>query len=66
MRLRELGKIAANDLLRSRRLLADLLLAVMAVFPVRAQPSQILVPGQSWTLLGQGYQLTADSAVSKD
>ena len=49
-----------------RRLLAYLLLAMIAVFPTRAQPSQILVPGQSWTLLGQGYQLTADSAVNKD
>jgi sugar lactone lactonase YvrE len=48
------------------RLLASPLLAVIAVFPLRAQPSQILVPGQSWTLLGQGYQLTADSAVNKD
>jgi gluconolactonase len=49
-----------------RRLLAYLFLAMIAVFPIRAQPSQILVPGQSWTLLGQGYQLTADSAVNKD
>ena len=49
-----------------RRLLAYPLLTVIAVFPLRAQPSQILVPGQSWTLLGQGYQLTADSAVNKD
>src|SRR4051794_5576101 len=49
-----------------RRLLAYLLLAMIAVFPTRAQPSQILVPRQSWTLLGQGYQLTADSAVNKD
>jgi len=49
-----------------RRLLAYPLLAVIAVFPLRAQPAQILVPGQSWTLLGQGYQLTADSAVNKD
>lgn len=49
-----------------RGLLAYLLLAMIAVFPIRAQPSQILVSGQSWTLLGQGYQLTADSAVNKD
>jgi sugar lactone lactonase YvrE len=42
------------------------LLAVIATFPLRTQPSQILVPGQTWTLLGQGYQLTADSAVDKD
>jgi gluconolactonase len=48
-----------------RRLLAYLPLVLIAV-PLRAQPSQILVPGQSWTLLGQGYQLTADSAVNKD
>jgi sugar lactone lactonase YvrE len=27
---------------------------------------EILVPGQPWDLLGQGYQLTADSAVDKD
>ncbi len=49
-----------------RRLLVCLLLAVIAAFPLRPQPSQILVPGQSWTLLGQGYQLTADSAVNND
>src|SRR5215471_13997246 len=49
-----------------RRLLAYPLLAVIATFPLRAQPSQILVHGQTWTLLGQGYQLTADSAVNKD
>src|ERR1051326_7320018 len=28
--------------------------------------NSILVPGKDWELLGQGYQLTADSAVSKD
>ena len=49
-----------------RRLLNYPLLAVIAVFLLSAQPSQILVPGQSWTLLGQGYQLTADSAVNKE
>jgi gluconolactonase len=49
-----------------RRLFASLLVAVIAVLPIRAQRSDILVPGQSWTLLGQGYQLTADSAVAKD
>jgi hypothetical protein len=27
---------------------------------------EILVPGKSWNLLGQGYQLTASSAVDKD
>jgi gluconolactonase len=28
--------------------------------------SEILVPGKQWDLLGQGYQLTADSAVDRD
>ena len=54
------------EFLVMRRLLNYPLLAVIAVFLLSAQPSQILVPGQSWTLLGQGYQLTADSAVNKD
>ena len=45
-----------------RLLRACLLLAVIAVFPIRAQP--ILVPGQSWTPLGQGYQLTASESAS--
>jgi len=27
---------------------------------------EILVAGKPWDLLGQGYQLTADSAVDKD
>ena len=32
----------------------------------RAGPSSLLVAGKDWALLGQGYQLTADSAVAKD
>jgi gluconolactonase len=43
-----------------------LFLAAIAVFPIWAQPSQVLVQGQSWTVLGQGYQLTAGSAVNRD
>src|SRR5213594_841715 len=43
-------------------------LAMVSTWPMPAQaPSsganQILVPGKSWDLLGEGYQLTADSAV---
>src|SRR5436190_15768953 len=28
--------------------------------------SEILVPGKGWELLGEGYQLTADSAVDRE
>ena len=45
-----------------------LVLAVLALTasPVDAQgPPEILVSGQGWKLLGEGYQLTADSAVDR-
>jgi gluconolactonase len=37
----------------------------LAAGSMQAQ-SDILMPGQGWTLLGQGYQLTADSTVDHD
>jgi len=45
------------------------LLALVASSSMLAQgtkSSEILVSGKPWQLLGQGYQLTADSAVDKD
>ena len=65
-------------------ILSFALLALVAIWPVRAQypvsgqrvplekkvrdrgALEILVPGKPWDLLGQGYQLTADSAVDKE
>jgi gluconolactonase len=53
------------------RLVSLVVLTVLASSPSRAQnrdrdASRILVQGKAWDLLGQGYQLTADSAVDKD
>jgi sugar lactone lactonase YvrE len=39
--------------------------AVPAVDSQRRGASEILAPGKGWNLLGQGYQLTADSAVDR-
>jgi sugar lactone lactonase YvrE len=39
-------------------------LIAVAMWPARAQ-NDILVPGKGWELLGQGYQLTATSAVDR-
>lgn len=46
------------------RLISFAFLAVLAIWSVYAQ-DQILMPGGHWDLLGEGYQLTADSAVDK-
>src|SRR5262245_1115748 len=50
-------------------LLSFALLAVVASSSMLGQDansSEILSPGKPWQFLGQGYQLTADSAVDKD
>lgn len=55
-----------------RRLIVLTLLATIAACLIGAQDaksraaSRILVAGKPWELLGQGYQLTADSAVDTD
>ena len=45
------------------RLLVFPILAVLENGPVHAQAPEILVAGKAWELLGEGYQLTSDSAV---
>jgi sugar lactone lactonase YvrE len=44
-------------------------LAALAAWPMHGQKvrgaDEILAPGKGWDLLGQGYQLTADSAVDR-
>jgi gluconolactonase len=49
---------------RMHRLISFAFLAVLATSPAYAQV-QILTAGGHWDLLGEGYQLTADSAVDK-
>ena len=52
-----------------RGLLALTLVATASAWPLHAQDRRaddILTAGKPWDLLGQGYQLTADSAVDND
>src|SRR5437868_2301921 len=48
-----------------QRFLSSAILTIVAMWPVHAQ-SNIPAPGKGWELLGQGYQLTATSAVDRD
>jgi gluconolactonase len=52
----------------SRRLgwISLALIASLSMLAQGTKSSEILVSGKPWQLLGQGYQLTADSAVDKD